>query len=250
MKYFVFLLITLLLFSCSDPTSVDADRDKIVIDDPSKAPAKYEVIPNKIDIGELLINSQKELAFKIKNLTTEKLTLWNINLKSNPTFAEFNYTNPIVLQPKGDSQDNLDISLIFKANNYGYFSDTLIFDNFKNPITEIKAVIPALYAEDIEFADTRVSEFQLEIFNFKNISNKKVSITEFELIDSNNVFLNEPKVILPITINPNSESTDIKLTFNPKSIINYTAEIRIKATFEGAEYPYRQIVKVSGNGTK
>lgn len=248
MKYLGLLIIILFLVSCTDPSSVDADREKIVLDDPSKALPKFEIIPSTINFNEMLINSQQELQFKIKNLTAERISINDLRLKNFPNFAQFNYTTPIILEPKGDKQDNKDIIINFNAYQYGYFKDTLLFDNYKTPITGVISEIPALYTEDIYFDDTRISEFQLEIFNFKNISDKKVTITEFQLIDTNNVFLNEPSVSLPLIINSNSESDDLKLTFNPINSISYQAEIRIKATFEGANYPYRKVIKIFGKG--
>jgi len=248
MKYVLSLFIVIFFISCTDPSSVDADREKIVIDDPSQATPKFEIIPNTIDFGELLINSQKELQFKIKNLTDEKLTLSDIRFKNNPSLAQFEISSPIILQAKGDNFDNKDITVVFQPNTYGYFKDTLLIDNYKNPIPEVIAEINALFADDVIFSDTRISEFQLEIFNFKNISDKKVTITEFQLIDPNNVFLNEPSVSLPLTIPPYDESEDIKLTFNPIKSIKYEAEIMITAEFEGANYPYRKIIQLIGKG--
>lgn len=248
MKYLLFLLILVLTLSCTDPTSVDADREKIVLDDPSKYPAKYEIKPLTLDFGELLINAEKNIQFNIKNLTNEKLTLNNFSLKNNSSNAQFTSSQPLILQASGSDLDNQDVSLNLIAKNYGYFKDTLLIDNFKNPLIEVKAEIPALYANDINFPDTRISEFQLVIFNFKNISNKRAVITEFELLDSNNVFLNEPKIELPILVNPNDESIDIKLTFNPTASLNYSAEIKIKASFDGVDYPYRKVIKLSGVG--
>lgn len=248
MKYLLILSIIVFTFSCTDPSSVDADREKIVIDDPSKYPAKYEIKPQILDFGELLINAEKNIQFNIKNLTNEKLTLNNFSLKNNSSNAQFISSKPIILQARGSDLDNQNVSLKLIARNYGYFKDTFLIDNFKNPLIEVKAEIPALFAHDINFADTKISEFQLAIFNFKNNSDKKAIISEFKVSDSNNVFLNEPKIVLPFVINSNDESDDIKLTFNPRLNINYTAEIIIKASFEGADYPYRKVVKLSGKG--
>lgn len=248
MKYLLFLLILVLSWSCTDPASVDADREKIVIDDPSKYPAKYEINPNILDFGELLINSEKNIQFNIKNLTNDILTLNNFSLKNNSSNAVFIRSQPLILQANGSELDNQDVSLNLTARNYGYLKDTLLIDNFKNPLIEVRAEIPALFTNDINFADTKISEFRLAIFNFKNISNTRAVISEFELLDSNNVFLIEPKIELPIIVEPNSESVDIKLTFNPVSPKVYIAEIRIKATFDGVDYPYKKVVKLSGFG--
>lgn len=248
MKYLGLILLILLSISCTDPTSVDADREKILIDDPSKSPPKFEVNPSVIDFGEILIDTQNSIEFSIKNLTDSELIIANIQLKNYKEISRFIGQFPIVLKSKGIAGDNQNVELKFTPNIYGYFADTISFDNFKTPLTLVKATIPALYADDINFSDTRISEFQLELFKFKNISDKQAIITDFELIDENNVFINEPKVQLPLNINPNSESNDIKLTFNPSESANYQAEIRITANFVGANYPFRRIIKIKGKG--
>ncbi|HRP01038.1 MAG TPA: hypothetical protein PLE30_00150 [Candidatus Kapabacteria bacterium] len=248
MKYIVTIILICVLYSCTDPTSVDADRKKIVIDDPSKAPPKYEILPNILDFGEILFGQQANLNCSIKNLTNKELLLSNVRLKSNPNLLKLSDILPIILNSKGDINDNKALAFSLQADKYGYFIDTLLIDDNKNPVTIVKASIPALYADDIEFSDTQVSEFQLSSFNFKNISNQKATITEFTLIDENNVFLNEPNVQLPIIINPKSNSNDIKIIFNPNAAISFKAKILINATFEGTDYPFRRVVNISGSG--
>ncbi len=249
MKYLKLILLCVFIYSCSDPTSIDADREKHIIDDPSQHPAKFLINPTTIDLGMILLGSQSnDLIFNIKNITESNLTINSIKLKNYPILASIQFDSPFTLSPFGSNQDNKQLAISISPDKYGYFIDTLLVDNYKNPITIVKANIPALIADDIYFEDTKISEFQLNSFKFRNISDKVAIITEFELIDNNNVFLNEPAVKLPIIINPKSESGNIKITFNPNNIEDYSAYIQIKANFDGADYPYMSTIKISGKG--
>jgi len=245
--YIFFILLT--AYACSDPASVDADREKKIIYDPNNSPALFEVEPNELDFGSLVKGNSKIIQFKIKNITDKQIKIDNLSLKNHSWLATFsNYNSPVYLSPMGSSSDFVTLEAELTADEVGYFSDTLIFQGHTNPKCVAKAEIPALYAEDVDFNTLNTSEFALRIFQFINLSSYDAVISEFELIDTNGVFFNEPKIQLPLTINPNSKSIDIKLTFNPNRKFEFNAEIKFKATFKDAVLPYKGTIKIKGKG--
>lgn len=247
-KYSIIILTLILLNSCGDPLSVDAVREKKVLNDPNDAPAEFEFIPDSINIEEILIGEEISLSLTVKNLTSKSLILNNYIFKNySDDFIVLNKF-PLLINPKESNGSNLKLELKYKPSRYGYLKDTFYFQNFKKPILKINSIVPALYSDDLDFGDILIGEYELRTLKFINLSNTTAIINSFELIDKNNVFLNEPKVNLPIIVNPNSESEEIRIIFNPTYYNQFNGQIKINATFENKNYPFRNIIHLKGNG--
>jgi hypothetical protein len=247
-KFKVIIITLILLNSCGDPLSVDAVREKKVINDPNDAPAEFEFIPDSINIQDILIGEEVSLDITIKNLTSKNLILNNYVFKNYSDDFRVLNNLPIFINPKDSYGSNLKLEIKYKPTKYGYLLDTFYFQNFKKPILKINSIVPALYSNDLDFGGVSVGEYELKTFKFTNLSNTTAIINSFELIDKNNVFLNEPKVNLPIIIKPNSESEEIRIIFNPTYYSQFNGQIKINATFENKNYPFRNIINLKGNG--
>jgi len=247
-KFSIIILTLIFLNSCGDPLSVDAVREKKLINDPNDVPAELEFIPDSIIIQEILIGEEISISLNLKNLTSKSLVLSNYVFKNySDDFIVLN-NFPITINPKETNGSNLELQLKYKPSRYGYLLDTFYFHNFKKPILKINSLVPALYSKDLNFGDISIGDYELKTFKFINLSNTKAIINSFELIDKNNVFLNEPKVNLPIIVKPNSESEEVRIIFNPTYYSQFNAQIKINATFENKNYPFRNIIHLKGNG--
>ena len=243
------IILVFLTNGCKDPASVEADREKKVIYDPNNLPPQFEIIPKVIDMQTIEHGNSGESRFTIKNITDKQVKIKSLKFKNNQDNSSFPKTLfPIYLNPKGMMGDSLTVEFSLTPKYVGYFKDTIIFEDHKNPVAEVNAAIPAVFCTDLDFDEIQVGLFDLKIVNIVNLSPSEVTITEFEVYDVDNVFYNEPKFKVPSTIKPNSQSTDIRITFNPIHAKQYQAEIRFKAEFKSGNYPYKGVIIIKGKG--
>lgn len=245
----IFLLILVLLSGCQDPSALDTAKEIVIVYDPNNLPPVFVVEPLEIDFGIVHPEKIHTKNFLVRNITKENVTLKTITTKIFSDKYQFLTPLPFTLTPKGTTGESHNIVVSFTSIIPGKFDDNIIWTDFKNPVTIIKAKVASVWADDIKFGITEVGNLDLKILNIFNSSNAGATVTEFEIIDPDGVILNEPAVITPLVIEPNSRTKDIYLTFNPGEAKDYKAQIRIKIEYAGTDEHYTdEIIELDGRG--
>jgi hypothetical protein len=186
----------------------------------------------------------------MKNITAQQVTIVDAyfpKLRSLTSFVGLYF--PFTLEKESTTGYTKDFKLRFQTSESGYYHDTLMYPNHKNPKVLFTARVAHVYASDLAFDDTQINQFNLKLLQIRNNSTVVATITEFELIDEGGNFINEPVVSLPLTINPQSNSEDIKITFNPSKSGLHNAKIKFKVEFEsGTNWYYYDEIGISGKG--
>lgn len=249
-RLYILLFFLSFLFSCQDPASVDATRDKKVKYDPNDVPPNFLITPSVINTDVLRPNQVYEIDLTMSNITDQQVTILDAyfpKLRSITSLIGIYF--PFTLEMELTTGDTKDFKLRFQTSESGYYHDTLMYPNHKNPKVIFTARVAHVYANDLAFDDTQVNQFNLKLLQVRNNSTVVATITEFKLIDENGNYINEPEVNLPLNINPQSNSEDIKITFNPTTSGLHKSKIKFKVEFESGEnwYYYNEI-GISGNG--
>jgi hypothetical protein len=223
----------LVLFtSCQDPSALDADREIKVIFDPNNLPPEFMTDPALIDFGIVHPGKTYNKDFLIKNITDKNVEVKNISMKKFNAYYSFISGVPFILTPKGTSNFSRNVMLSFMSDSCGNFSDVIDWVDYKNPVTEIKAKVASVWADDIKFETTKIGSFDLKFLKFHNSSNVTATITEFEIIETDGVIINEPAFTPPVDIAPKSTTDDIILTFYPTGEAKeFKAQIKIKVKY-------------------
>lgn len=244
------LILLVILGSCQDPASVDATRDKKVKFDPNDVPPNFLITPDIINIGVIRPNQIFEIDLTATNITDNPVTLLGATfprLYGKATLSGLDF--PLLLAKQFSTGYTKEFKLTFASSVSGFYRDTLVYPNHKNPKVSLTAMVAHVYADDLVFDDTQINQFSLKFLQIRNNSSVDASITEFELIDTDGAFINEPKISLPMTIQAESFSEDIKLTFNPMRTGLYKATIKFKVVFASdSDFYYYDTVEISGMG--
>ncbi len=233
--YILFIILFIFNNACKYPSSLDANREITVVYDPNDLPPVFLISPEEIDFGIVHPNKTISKEFRIYNITNHFITIEKMQAKNYLQNYSFNTFVPFSLEKSGNTNDNRNIIVSFKADVTGNFDDKIDWGIYKNPITNLKAKVASVWADDINFETTKVGSFDLKFLKINNTSNYVATIDEFNIVDSDNVILIEPAVELPITISPNSSSQDIIITFYPKSAKTFSPYIKIKASYSGGD---------------
>ncbi len=246
---FIILISVILLSSCKDPSSLDATREKIKIYDPNDLPAVFKVIPDTIDLGIIHPGKLYSGNFSIENISNNIVKIESISATINKNQYLFGDNTIINLNKKGEQGASRIVNYSFISDKPGNFDDIINWDSYKNPKTPLITKVASVWAEDIQFNNTKVGEFDLKILKINNNSDVEVSITDFLISDPDGVIINEPQVSIPLIIKPNSVTSDIFLTFRPKDTKEYNSKITIKAIYpDNSKHYTDEIINIVGRG--
>jgi hypothetical protein len=135
----VFIILSLLLFSCSDPTSVDAERSKTNVKNPDPNALLLVADHTNINFGHVFSAEVKSRKLVLTNVSSEEYTIQNITFERQPSVFFLNNKDfPIVLDP------NQSIDIIINVNQTvsGIFEDKLIIDSPRSPSVELISTLP------------------------------------------------------------------------------------------------------------
>ena len=153
----------LLLASCSSPLDVDAERGpKVVI---GTKPYDIHTNVDTLDFEYVHPYISKQLSFKVFNNTSKDFKLNNIAIENNTQIMSISDFEATTLKPKNQDYDNVEITVTIDADyDYGYYSDELVFNGLENPRVYVKAIIPAVYGEDIDFGEIKFLRYFINSF--------------------------------------------------------------------------------------
>lgn len=233
-----------MLASCSSPLDVDAKRGpKVVI-----GTKPYDIYTNvdTLDFEYVHPYISKQLTFTVFNNTSKDYKLNDIAVENSTQIMSISDFTATTLKPKNQDYDNVEITVTINADyEYGYYSDELVFNGLENPRVYVKAIIPAVYGEDIDFGETQIGEDFIgsEFLTLRNISDKDVTISNlsvnddtFEIKSSDNTFQLKA-----------GSTKEIIITFEPKENIIYETELIFDV--DDNSIISDKSVKLSGIGT-
>lgn len=243
------MIYALTMFSCQEPSTLDANKKITVVYDPNNQPSVFQVVPDEIDFKLVHPGKSYSKEIVIRNISNNSVVINSINAKKYKDNFLFYTSYPIELGAKSSNESEKMVELVFTSADHGEFVDIIEWSDYKNPQTIIKAQVASVWANDIKFTDTKIGNLDLKVLNIINSSNNDATITEFTLIDEDNVFIIEPEYTTPQIIPAKSSSKNIFITFNPNADKVFNSKIILKAKYEGTNTHFTdEIIELEGKG--
>lgn len=244
--YLILLLIVAVSNSCQDPSTVDANRVHHTVKVPPEDKPLISFSPNYIDFGYVKVGNTRKQTIQITNLKEDTLNIFDMKFaQTNSTYILTPEFGAFTFAPAGNPGSDTDFVVNFHPDHAGIFTDTLIVNNYKDPVLTVKAIVPCVYADDLVI-DTNVSDVSLKDLRIYNVTDSPIEISklEFDNTGENSVFTN-PNHIGSGTIIPAKGSVQFLVNFAPTEAKQY----QMIVTFEiSSECPIKDTFKITGNG--
>ncbi len=226
MKYVIYILFLSIIFSsCDSPIDVQASREKLDMrQDGSKI---FEVIPNSLALGDVLLGSELPLSFTIRNLSNSKLTISKVFLKNQSNYFTISSIRDISLSPYGTEGSEKSISFSWQADKLGILADTLFFGNYFAPFMPISANVPEIFSSGVDFGYVKLGERKYKTINIYNFSSDTIYMQNVMVAGDSSCFKLEnfkATESSPIAIAPNFVAKQLIISFSPLEQTSYSAD--------------------------
>ena len=226
----IFSVSYLLIYSCSSPLDVPANRNIEIKDGPYKNP-QISLNPTFVNFDFVLPDSTKLMTMTVSNNLTTKILITDYSLYFNYSyFLLFNKNVPFVLDAKGGANSTVEIQLGFKGISSGIYQDTLLFSGIFYPTGLLEAKVPYIYANSVNLGNIPLNQNSEGQIIINNLSESSATISKIRFSNFSNYF--KFKNGFPIVIQRNSKDT-LSFIFTPltqgKFQENLTFEITTQA---------------------
>jgi len=213
------ILLALAINACDNPIDIQANRE--ILDLRKDGDTIFAIVPDNIDLNNLLFGKTITLSLKVENFSTQHLSLKYIVIKGNKNNYQFD--NPVSLNLSPLSFDS--IFLKINPQKFGQFTDTLFFRDYFCPFLLINYRVPLVFSSDIDFGAVQVGSIKLSTLNLYNFSSNDVFIDNFTIAGDTSVFKIEnlsPKNF-PLSIPANGTPRQLIVSFRPDAIKKHEA---------------------------
>lgn len=223
--FITFIILFLVLGSCSSPLDVPANRRIDIEENPYLNPI-VRLNPNYLNFDFVHPDSSKILTIDIENNQDKKYFISNYFLYyGNNNFQIINKEIPVILEAKGLENSKKKVEIKFIGKSSGVYIDSLILANIFYPIGFLEAKVPYIYINDYYQNNVPVGKKQLIELTLTNVSENvaiinKVSFAE-NLLDFN------IKNSLPIEL-PRNSKKKLALEFTPKQSGKYSTKVQLE----------------------
>lgn len=247
MKIFLYIFLIILsvsFYSCTSPTEVDAHRKYTPDGNGTEKSIHFDV--NTLLFEDVMYNSIPTQKIKLYNDMEESTSIKNIFFKYNPkNFYFVSQSFPINLAANGNYPDEKELEIAFKADSLGYMEDTLFVQDYPGKIIIVKAEVPQIKLEDIDFGEVPVNETKTKTLTIYNFSDRPVALFDLKLKNQSNIFKIETETNSSLEIEQKS-SKQIIISFTPKTNINYTDEISHDSGLEALTVDKNAVIRGKG----
>lgn len=243
MSVLLFILLVFALNSCDNPIDIQANRE--ILDLRKNGDTIFAIVPDNIDLDNLLFGQSSNITLKIKNFSHNYLLLKDIIIKGNKNHYHFN--NPISLYIPPRSND----SILFNINpsKFGQFTDTLFFREYFRPFMFVHYRVPHIFCSNIDFGNVQAGSIKLSTLNLYNFSSSDVFINNFFVVGDSSVFKieNLSPQNFPLVLPANGTPRQLIVSFRPLDFKKY--ETNFIFSFEVSNgIVVDNISKLVGNG--
>lgn len=241
----LFVVVSFTFSACNSPTEVPANRIKIEEGDGSNV---LKFVPSIVNFSYMQKFNSKDVQIEVTNLTSSRITVGDFNFTNNSNLYSIfkGDDDNLTLEAKGKVGDSKVFTLTIRPLNTGVISDTMRVNNLSMPMLTIKALVPHIFTDDVNFKEVSVGSFLFKAILIANQTDKPVYVKSAEIKDTSNVF--SLVDFQPDTkIEPNSTKQYI-IKFTPINDVLYSVPIEFNFAFDQTNAIIDNIGILTGKG--